>query len=104
METIEGYRIPGNIWETREANANAMELLARDFFAGEDGERAGWFVTHWPESIAEGSDATTCREWLVVHATPERARDFHDLIGQLSGTWNADGRTHRFTPSERVGR
>ncbi len=105
METISDYRIPRNIWEERETNADRMEQVAREFFDGET-ESAGWFVTHWPEPIAEGSDATSTREWLVCRASPPRLESFYDLLtaASLCSASHWDGHRAEFSPSERIGR
>lgn len=95
------YRIPAGQWAKREAAADRLEQLARNFFDADADEAASWFITGWPRSIVADSEVTSCREWLVVKASQGRIHAFYDLItgtGVIS-SWSADGNKSTFTPA-----
>jgi hypothetical protein len=101
------YRIPAGQWAHREANADRLEQLARDFFdplnteRDERGEAAWWFITGWPSTIVADADVTSCREWLVVRAGQGRIHAFYDSITgrRIISSWSSQGATSTFTPS-----
>lgn len=85
-------------WQAREANCDRMQELAEQFF-DPDTESAAWLTTGWGRSIVRDAEVTTCREYMVCTADPNRLSRFADLLRDERLISSSSG-NDRFWPAE----